>query len=225
MHVLQAIRGDGLTAEEAHSAAVLGWCIEWLQAFFLVADDVMDASVTRRGQPCWYKVPRVGMTAINDAFLLQAHLFKVLKHYFGAAPGGVYGQLLELFNETTWQTELGQLLDLTSQPPPAVGPVDLDRFTLERYRSIVRYKTAYYSFVLPVACGFILAGGRYAAPATLAASESILLLMGEYFQVQDDVLDAFAPPEVLGKVGTDIQVRLGRGGGGGGGSEGASPKR
>ena len=35
----------------------------------------------------------------------------------------------------------------------------------------------------------------------------ILIPMGEYFQVQDDVLDAFAPPEVLGKIGTDIQVR------------------
>jgi len=26
-----------------------------MQAFFLVADDVMDSSITRRGQPCWYK--------------------------------------------------------------------------------------------------------------------------------------------------------------------------
>jgi len=31
------------------------------------------------------------------------------------------------------------------------------------------------------------------------------MILGEYFQIQDDVLDAFAPPEVLGKIGTDIE--------------------
>ena len=199
--------GAGASPAEAKRAAVLGWCIEWLQAFFLVADDIMDASLTRRGQPCWYKKPEVGMVAINDGFLLQSHLFLTLRRYFAPSAGGdaaTYLQLIELFNETTWQTELGQMLDLTSQPQPGSGlPIDLDRFTLQRYRAIVEYKTAYYSFYLPVACALVLSG--HASPAKLAASKEILLVMGEYFQVQDDYLDCYADAETLGKVGTDIQ--------------------
>ena len=48
-----------LTAELKQKAVVLGWCIELLQAYFLIADDLMDQSVTRRGAPCWYRMPRV----------------------------------------------------------------------------------------------------------------------------------------------------------------------
>jgi len=201
VHTLAAIRGPALTPADAKAAAVLGWCIEWLQAFFLVADDVMDASVTRRGAPCWYKLPAVGLIAINDSFLLNAHLFRILKRHFAGSPA--YGTLLEMFNATTFETELGQLLDLTSAPAPgSSAPTDYGRYTLERYNLIVKYKTAFYSFVLPVACGLVLGGHADAAAAP--AVRDILLLMGEYFQVQDDVLDAFADPSVLGKVGTDI---------------------
>lgn len=143
------------------------------------------------------------MVAINDAFLLQSHLYKFLKNHFGSKP--YYTQLLELFIETTWQTELGQQMDLTSQPQVATGiPVDLERFTEARYWGIVKHKTAFYSFYLPIACALILAGlGDNAS--LLKKSEDILVEMGCYFQVQDDVLDAFAPPEILGKVGTDVQ--------------------
>ena len=68
---------------------------------------------------------------------------------------------------------------------------------------IVTWKTAFYSFYLPVACGMHLAGERN--EAAFDAAKSILVKMGQYFQIQDDYLDCFADPEVLGKVGTDIQ--------------------
>jgi farnesyl diphosphate synthase len=173
-----------------------------LQAFFLVADDIMDASVTRRGSPCWYKLPHVGMIAINDSYILQSQMYRMLKKHFGSTT--IYAAILDIFLETTWRTELGQNLDLTSSPMPGTGKeVDLERFTLERYQLIVRNKTAYYSFNLPVVAGLILAGHGDAAKAPQI--EDILVRMGEYFQVQDDYLDCYADAEVLGKIGTDIQ--------------------
>lgn len=54
-HAYKAIVGREVTPEETFRLYVLGWCVELLQAFFLVADDVMDGSITRRGHPCWYK--------------------------------------------------------------------------------------------------------------------------------------------------------------------------
>eukprot|EP00741_Cyanophora_paradoxa_P005217 tig00000852_g5057.t1 len=193
MHIGKAVPED--TIVKAH---MLGWCIEWLQAFFLVADDVMDASITRRGQPCWYKLPEVGLNAVNDSIILEAHIFHILRRHFKTHPA--YVTLMELFMDVTYRTEIGQLLDLTSQEKDVV---DLDKFTLDTYKRIVKYKTAFYSFYLPVACGMILSG--VADEAHLKLAEEICLDMGEYFQIQDDVLDCYGAPEVIGKIGTDIQ--------------------
>eukprot|EP00123_Amoebidium_parasiticum_P007231 comp17976_c0_seq1/m.18357 comp17976_c0_seq1/g.18357 ORF comp17976_c0_seq1/g.18357 comp17976_c0_seq1/m.18357 type:complete len:370 (-) comp17976_c0_seq1:527-1636(-) len=186
------------TGEETFRCFVLGWAVEWLQAFFLVADDLMDASITRRGQPCWYKMPGVGNIAINDSIMLEANIYQMLKRYFGGET--YYLALVELFLQTTWQTEVGQLHDLITAPEDSI---DLTRFTLEKYKLIVKYKTAYYSFYLPVAEAMIMAG--ITEPALFKSAEKILLVMGEYFQIQDDYLDCYGAPEVIGKIGTDIQ--------------------
>lgn len=185
-------------AESLRRALTVGWCIELLQAFFLVADDIMDSSLTRRGQPCWYKKPGIGLDAVNDAMLLEACIYRLLKIYCRDQP--YYLNLLELFLQTCYQTELGQALDLITSPP---GNLDLSRFTEKRYKSIVKYKTAFYSFYLPVAAAMYMAG--IDGEKEHANAKKILMEMGEFFQIQDDYLDLFGDPSVTGKVGTDIQ--------------------
>jgi farnesyl diphosphate synthase len=94
-----------------------------------------------------------------------------------------------------------------------------------RHRKIVIYKTAYYSFYLPVALAMLAHGIPAPSGADLtlplsappptpasvtnttdpyALALAILIPLGEYFQVQDDVLDFSGTPEQIGKVGTDI---------------------
>src|SRR5579871_6003443 len=187
-----------LSKEQYFQAATLGWMIELLQAFFLVSDDIMDSSITRRGNPCWYRQPNVGMIAINDAFMLESSIYILLKKYFKSHQS--YVELIELFHEVTFQTELGQLCDLLTAPEDMV---DLGNFSMDKYQFIVIYKTAYYSFYLPVALALHEIG--LSTPKNLKQAEDILIPLGEYFQIQDDYLDNFGKPEHIGKIGTDIQ--------------------
>ncbi|SCZ95028.1 BZ3500_MvSof-1268-A1-R1_Chr11-3g03554 [Microbotryum saponariae] len=194
---VQILKGSDLTDHEYKQAAILGWCIELLQAYFLVADDMMDQSITRRGQPCWYRVEGVGNIAINDAFMLEAAIYHLLKKYFRSEK--YYVDLLELFLETTFQTEMGQLIDLITAPEDSV---DLSKFSLDKHHLIVVYKTAFYSFYLPVALAMHMSG--VTTESSYKKALDILLPMGEYFQVQDDYLDCYGTPEQIGKIGTDI---------------------
>lgn len=80
--------------------------------------------------------------------------------------------------QTTHQTAHGQLLDIATAP---IGTVDLSRYTLPTYMRIVTFKTAFYSFYQPVACGLLVGG--VAAPPAFALAKDICIQMGQYFQV------------------------------------------
>nr|AMT75532.1 farnesylpyrophosphate synthase [Panax sokpayensis] len=189
--------GKELSDDEIFLSSALGWCIEWLQAYFLVLDDIMDSSHTRRGQPCWFRLPKVGMIAVNDGILLRNHIPRILKKHFRQKP--YYVDLLDLFNEVEFQTASGQMIDLITT---LVGEKDLSKYSLPIHRRIVQYKTAYYSFYLPVACALLMSGEDLEKHTNV---KDILIEMGTYFQVQDDYLDCFGAPEVIGKIGTDIE--------------------
>ena len=57
----------------------------------------MDSSITRRGAPCWYKAEGVGMVAVNDSFIVESIIFRLLRKYFKGMK--CYGGLLDLFHE------------------------------------------------------------------------------------------------------------------------------
>nr|GEY61583.1 farnesyl diphosphate synthase [Tanacetum cinerariifolium] len=191
------LKGEELTEDEVFLACALGWCIEWLQAYFLVLDDIMDESHTRRGQPCWFRLPKVGMIAVNDGVVLRNHIPRILKkHFRGKA---YYADLLDLFNEVEFQTASGQMIDLITT---LVGQKELSKYSLSTHRRIVQFKTAYYSFYLPVACALLMFGENLDDHVQV---KDVLVEMGTYFQVQDDYLDCFGAPEVIGKIGTDIE--------------------
>ncbi|XP_030766531.1 farnesyl pyrophosphate synthase [Sitophilus oryzae] len=190
---------DKLTTENVRLAHILGWCTEIMQAFFLVTDDIMDKSETRRGQPCWYRQPGVGLNAFNDGIMMQSGIFAILKKYFRYHPA--YVPIMELFHDVMLKTSYGQSLDTMCLDEN--GKPRLEEFTMKRYMSLVKYKTAYYSFQMPIALAMYLA--NMFDEEQHRQAKTILLEMGQFFQIQDDFLDCFGDPSVTGKKGTDIQ--------------------
>lgn len=131
----------------------------------------------RRGAPCWYKLDGVGNSAFNDAILLENGVYSILRKYYRDHP--CYIPVVELFHDVTLKTSMGQALDIHTSKN---GKPNLDMFTMERYNAIVKYKTAYYSFQLPVAVSMYLAG--IYDPELHRQAKTILLEMGHFFQVQ-----------------------------------------
>ncbi|CAJ1024722.1 putative Polyprenyl synthetase [Leishmania utingensis] len=193
-----------------HDACVCGWMIEMLQAHFLVEDDIMDNSKTRRGRPCWYLHPGVTtQVAINDGLIVLAWATQVALHYFADRP--FLAEVLRVFHDVDFTTTIGQLYDVTSMVDSAkldanvahANTTDYVEYTPFNHRRIVVYKTAYYTYWLPLVMGLLVSGT--AEKVDKEVTHKVSMVMGEYFQVQDDVMDCFTSPEKLGKIGTDIE--------------------
>ena len=189
-------------------AATLGWCIEIMQAMFLVADDIMDGSKTRRGGPCWYLVDEIGMDAVNDSLILESFM-----NFLLAEMDQDSNSFTRLFQQINLATQLGQMKDLTIKKTNSVSndflPSWMKQFNYENYEKIVVNKTALYTFYLPLAAAIHLTYKQKILPVShlqpaLDVTKRISIELGIKFQIQDDYLDCFADPSVIGKIGTDI---------------------
>ena len=128
------------------TAHAVGWAFEVMQAAFLIADDIMDGSVTRRGKPCWYKMPEIGMMAVNDVISLQTAVYELLTRFAKWHPE--YQTLVDLLTACFRLTVMGQSLDAMTSPREGRRP-DLALMTEARYATIAKYKTSYYTFSHP----------------------------------------------------------------------------
>ncbi|KAL0224971.1 hypothetical protein RCL1_002883 [Eukaryota sp. TZLM3-RCL] len=195
---LSKLQDKNFSDEVFHSAAILGWVTEILQAAFLVADDVMDNSKTRRGKPSWQARQGVGLAAVNDAFLLESIAYKAIDHFLPSLStlSSVYQTLRTVSRLTEW----GQFLDTLGTQVP------IDLVSKELFTAISVHKTSFYTFFLPCCFG-VLSTGTEISPETFNKIREVCKLIGIFFQFQDDYLDVFGDFEVLGKPGTDLIER------------------
>nr|XP_021182149.2 farnesyl pyrophosphate synthase [Helicoverpa armigera] len=189
---------ENITEETLRLARTLGWCAEILQAYCLVLDDIADGSITRRGMPCWYRREDVGIAnAVNDATLIHYCLLQILRANFEKSPN--YVNYFHNFNETLFYTSLGQYLDIMT----GLTKKNYSLFTMEHYDAIVKHKSAYYTYKLPMSLGFMLAN-RY-NEETHKDVDDISMKLGRLFQMQDDYIDCYGDENMTGKMGSDIQ--------------------
>lgn len=194
---MQTVLKRELTQEELRVANVLGWGIEIFQAMALVADDIMDKSDTRRGMPCWYKKVGVGC-AINDSLTLYSMAHQLLCDNLS---GREFDGVSRIISKTSTYTCIGQAVDALSERVSSA-----EQLTEDRYAALVLYKTSYYTFFAPIACGIAVCGFDYASEREMMQEvDAVSRALGQLFQEKDDYLDCFGDPSVTGKAGTDIQ--------------------
>lgn len=206
LHSFHTLQSDHRKVEkmDIENLVCIAWCVELLQTFFLIADDLMDHAIMRRGRKCWHREPSIGLTALNDVLLLQTTLYCLLDDLIlqSNSPNKelLSYRVQKLFQEVTLKTEVGQYFDLKTLPPNQES-VDIKIYTWQRVQEIATLKTAYYSFYLPVALACVLLDKS----ELLTELEVTLLPLGVFFQAQDDYLDVYGDPVRIGKIGSDIE--------------------
>ncbi|XP_054162155.1 farnesyl pyrophosphate synthase-like [Oppia nitens] len=188
-----------VTDKEIELSMIMGAVLEILHTSALMYDDYMDKSITRRGNLCWYRQDSTGAQVLNDTKILMNGCMYIIKLYFGTK--SYYTQIIDLFHEIMRQSTYGQCMDMLSKPPNMLRP-QFHLFTKSRYETIVKFKTSYYTFVLPVRLGMYMMD--MTDQTVHQQTEQLLLKIGYLFQIQDDFIDCFGDPVVTGKIGTDI---------------------
>lgn len=201
--------GCEMAGGRAGAAAVrAGTAFELIQSGLLIHDDIMDRDPRRRGGPSIHEqyaslapVPG-GADAAHFGTSMAICAGEIAIFLAFEAMAGLPGPskrttaVQRLFAAEFGLVGLGQMLDIEAGMSRELLP---ERKILEIYR----YKTARYSFYLPLAAGWTLGGGR---GRVLPVLERLGEALGLVFQIKDDELGLFGNAGTTGKpVGSDVR--------------------
>lgn len=199
--VLQSLAPAALSEAESQRAIDVAAHVELLHFAFLLHDDVIDGDLTRRCGPNLIGALVAGRAdlraeptlhwARSSAILLGDMLLTSAVMGFARADVApdARDRLLALMEQTIFETVAGEHADVALSD----GIITPDLRTI---LSTSTYKTATYSFVLPLRAAAVLAGSSPAAEERLTAIGGHL---GLAYQLQDDLLSVFGDPEKHGK--------------------------
>jgi geranylgeranyl diphosphate synthase type II len=177
-----------LFSEDIETAYPAALAIEIFHNFTLLHDDIMDQAEMRRNSLSVYKKYNQNIAILSgDAMSILSY------HYLLKYNAPELSEMMELFSQTALQVCEGQQLDMDFENKMDVS--------IPQYLNMIELKTA-----VLLACSL-----KIGALTTNAPQESANLLyafglnLGIAFQLQDDLLDAFADQSKLGKkIGGDI---------------------
>jgi geranylgeranyl diphosphate synthase, type I len=188
-------------AGESDAARRAAASTELLHAFALIQDDVMDRSAMRRGRPAahvrlaeWYATLNLTGDARHfgeSAAILLADLVLVWSEQMlrdSGLPADALARGWPVYDRLRAELAVGQFADLVYDArhlPP-----------METVLETSRRKSGNYTVRRPLELGAALAG---CDDATVAALGRYGGLVGEAFQLRDDLLGVFGLPSVTGK--------------------------
>ncbi len=174
-------------------------CMEFLHNFMLIHDDIIDRSDLRRGKPTMHKILEhtvktgnpaklgidLGIIAGDIVYALAIDAFLSINE-----PAERKERALKYFIQTAAFTAMGEFIDTVSGVK-AVQDVDESEVFLN-----YTLKTARYTFDCPMVTGAILAG---ADTREIRKISRFGILIGQAFQVQDDIIGIFETEANIGK--------------------------
>jgi geranylgeranyl diphosphate synthase type II len=189
---LAACQAHGGSVDAAMPFAV---AIELMHNAFLVHDDIQDGSLHRRGRLSLHVEHGVPL-ALNTGDALAALANSTFVRATRQLRGEAAGVVLDRWERTMSETLEGQALDLGWQRD---NVVDID---VADYLTMAGKKTAWYTTVLPLALGTLVATGR---PESADATFGFGWALGLLFQVANDLAGLEQPGESCRQGAGDIE--------------------